>query len=72
MKSGQVTRKALPIGSLNDGSFTYRKSLNIANGTLDYMVMVVDTSLFDLSNPDNYQITGDTFTYNYNGLDFMC
>lgn len=57
LNDGSIAPKVLPFGISSEGSFTFKNGTkDIANGTLDYMMMVVDRTKFDLTNTAHYSI----------------
>lgn len=60
-----------PIGVKSEGEFTYKNKKDSANGTLDFMSVVVDRQGLNMS-ADNYQIVGDELTYDFNGAELKC
>lgn len=60
-----------PIGNSADGTFTYKNKKDSANGTLDFMNMIVDRKSLNMSE-ENFNIQDDELSYNFNGLELTC
>ena len=59
------------FGNISEGNFTFRNASNFADGTLDYMAVVVNKSALDLEGA-NITIFNDTFMYSKDEVDLKC